>query len=54
MADFFRMSGYAFYVWPAYALAIGALLFNVWGARRSFASARSAARRRAAIRDTAP
>ncbi|HTQ37247.1 MAG TPA: heme exporter protein CcmD [Steroidobacteraceae bacterium] len=48
MADFFRMSGYAFYVWGAYALAVGALLLNVWWARRSHARAIAEARRRLA------
>lgn len=50
MADFFAMRGYAFYVWTSYALGVGALLLNVWWARRNMARARSDARRRAVIR----
>ncbi len=51
MADFFQMRGYAFYVWTAYALGVGALLLNVWWARRNLARARRDARRRAAMRN---
>jgi heme exporter protein CcmD len=51
MADFFDMSGYAFYVWTSYALGVGALLLNVWWARRNLQQARLAARRRLAMKD---
>ena len=50
MADFFWMSGYAFYVWTAFGLGVGALLLNVWWARRHLAQARAEARRRLAMR----
>jgi heme exporter protein CcmD len=50
VSEFFNMSGYAFFVWPAYVLAVGALLLNVWLARRSHAQARAEARRRLAMR----
>lgn len=51
MSEFFHMSGYAFYVWTSYALGVGALLFNVWWARRHLARARAEARRRLAMRE---
>jgi heme exporter protein CcmD len=51
MADFLHMSGYAAYVWPSYALGVGALLLNIWWARRNLARARTDARRRAAMRN---
>ena len=51
MAEFFHMHGYAWYVWPSYALAVGALLLSVWWARRSLAGARADARRRMAMRN---
>lgn len=47
MAEYFHMSGYAAYVWSAYALALGALALNILWARRSLRSARAEARRRA-------
>ncbi len=50
MAEFFHMSGYAFYVWTAYGLGTGALLLNVWWARRNLARARVDARRRLAMK----
>ena len=50
MADFFHMSGYASYVWPSYALGVGALLLNVWWARRNLRRARVEAKRRLAMR----
>ena len=52
MSDFFYMSGYAFYVWTAYVLGAGALLLNVWWARRNHARARVEAQRRLAMRET--
>jgi heme exporter protein CcmD len=51
MQDFFHMSGYAFYVWTSYFLGVGALLLNVWWARRNLARARAEARRRLATRE---
>jgi heme exporter protein CcmD len=47
--DFFAMSGYAAYVWPSFGLGVGALLLNVWLARRAVAQAESEARRRIAM-----
>jgi heme exporter protein CcmD len=46
------MSGYAFYVWMSYALGVGALLLNVWWARRNLQRARQEARRRLAQRES--
>jgi heme exporter protein D len=43
---FFKMGGYAQYVWPAYGLTALILLWNWWAARRSEAEAQLAARRR--------
>ncbi len=49
MADFFHMSGYAFYVWTAYVAGAGLLLLNVWLARSKLALARAEAKRRLAM-----
>jgi heme exporter protein CcmD len=54
VSEFFYMSGYAFYVWTAYAIGVGSLLLNVWWARRNLARARVEARRRLAVRDMTP
>ena len=46
MNDFFAMSGYGKYLWPAFALGFGIVILNLvlaWGALRS---ARAQARRR--------
>lgn len=48
MSRFFDMGGYAVYVWPSYAITLGAVVLNVIWARRSLARARQAARRRLA------
>ncbi len=53
MAEFFNLSGYAFYVWTAYGLGAAALLFNVWWARRNLARARAEAKRRLTMRESA-
>lgn len=50
MAEFFHMHGYAKFVWTAYGLGVGALLLNVWWARRMMARARVEAKRRLAMR----
>ena len=50
MTDFLHMGGYAFYVWTAYALGTGALLLNLWWARRNLARARVDAKRRVAMK----
>lgn len=54
MSEFFDMKGYGLYVWPAYAIALGALWFNVWIARRNLRAARDEARRRLAIQEQQP
>jgi heme exporter protein CcmD len=46
MNDFLEMSGYARYVWPAFALGFGVVLLNVWLAKRALADAERDARRR--------
>nr|ART39241.1 H570 [uncultured bacterium] len=46
MSEFLDMSGYAAYVWSAYGIAIGALVLNIWLARRQLRLARESARRR--------
>jgi heme exporter protein CcmD len=50
MAEFFDMHGYGFYVWSSYGLGVGALLLNVWWARRLAARARIEAKRRLAMK----
>lgn len=52
MAEFFAMGGYAVFLWPAYALALLALLINVYVARRALADAREEVRRRLAMHAT--
>jgi heme exporter protein D len=52
MSDFFAMGGYAKYVWPSYALVIGAIVLNILWARRALKRARADARRRVAMRDS--
>jgi len=54
MSEFLHMSGYAVYVWTSYIVGVGALLINVWWARRNLARARLAAARRIATRESAP
>jgi heme exporter protein CcmD len=44
--EFFEMGGYARFVWPSYAVALGALLLNVYWARRLLSRACESARRR--------
>ncbi len=46
MAEYFHMSGYAAYVWSAYALGLGGLALNIVWAARSLRAARAQARRR--------
>lgn len=43
------MSGYAAFVWSAFAIAIGGLVLNVWLARRQLRLAREEARRKLAM-----
>lgn len=54
MSEFFDMNGYGVYVWPAYAIALGALWLNIWIARRQLRAARAEARRRLAMQESAP
>ena len=51
MSEFLVMGVYALFLWPAYALALLALVANVHLARRSHAEAREEARRRLALAD---
>ena len=46
LGDFFAMSGYGKYVWPAFALGFGVALLNAWLATRALAQAKLEARRR--------
>jgi heme exporter protein CcmD len=46
LEQFFSMSGYARFVWPAFALGFGIVLLNVWLAKRALAEAERDARRR--------
>jgi len=48
MSRFFEMGGYALYVWPSYAITLGAVVLNIIWARRSLSRARATARRRLA------
>jgi len=52
MTGFFEMSGYAAFVWPAYAIAIGGLLLNGWLAHRQLRQARASARRKLAMQES--
>jgi heme exporter protein D len=49
MAEYFQMSGYAFYVWTSYGLGLAVLLLNAWWAWRNLQQARAGARRRLAM-----
>jgi heme exporter protein CcmD len=51
MTAFFRMGGYAQYLWPAYGIAFTVVILNIVWARRLLARARADARRRIAVRD---
>ncbi|HWZ62959.1 MAG TPA: heme exporter protein CcmD [Steroidobacteraceae bacterium] len=50
MSQFLDMGGYAWYVWPAYAVTFVVVALNVVWARRLLGNARAAARRRLAER----
>ncbi|HEV7714317.1 MAG TPA: heme exporter protein CcmD [Steroidobacteraceae bacterium] len=54
MSEFFAMGGYAKYVWPSYALVIGAIILNIVWARRALHRARVEARRRVAMKAESP
>lgn len=49
MSDFFDMGGYGAFVWPAYALTLGIVVWNVVASRRSFLRAKQEAKRRLAV-----
>ncbi len=49
LGEFLSMRGYARFVWPAYAVAIGVLVYNVLGARRALRRGLEEARRRIAM-----
>jgi heme exporter protein CcmD len=51
LGEFFAMGGYARYVWPSYALVLGAIALNIVWARRALRRARLEARRRVAMKD---
>jgi len=44
--EFFSMSGYGAYVWPAFALGFGVVIVNLVMALNSLSSAKQEARRR--------
>jgi len=46
LQEFFRMGGYAGYVWTAYGMTALVLLLNWWSARRCEAQEQASARRR--------
>jgi heme exporter protein CcmD len=46
---FWAMGGYARFVWPCFALALGVLFWNLWSARRHHAQALRRAERALAI-----
>jgi heme exporter protein CcmD len=50
MNDFFAMSGYGKYLWPAFALGFGVVVLNLVLAWSSLKSAREQARRRLEMR----
>ena len=49
MSEFFAMSGYGIYLWPAFALGIGVVILNLVMALSSLSNARKDARRRLEI-----
>ncbi len=48
LIEFFKMGGYAIYVWPAFFITFLVLLGNVWFAARQHKQALRDAKRRAA------
>jgi heme exporter protein CcmD len=46
MSEFFAMSGYGKYLWPAFALGFGIVVLNVVMALTTLANAKQEARRR--------
>jgi heme exporter protein CcmD len=50
VTEWLNMGGYAGFVWPSFALTLIVVALNIHWARRSLQRARSAARRRLAMR----
>ena len=48
------MGKYGVYVWPSFGLTLATVLLNVYWARSSYREAREIARRRLAMRRSAP
>jgi heme exporter protein CcmD len=46
MSEFFAMSGYGQYLWPAYGVGLGVVVLNLVLALRSLSNAKQQARRR--------
>lgn len=46
MSEFFAMSGYGKYLWPAFATGLGVVVLNLVLALRSLSNAKQQARRR--------
>ena len=53
LMEYLDMGGYARYVWPAYIIVIGAIIVNVFLARRALRRARESALRRLAVKGNA-
>ncbi len=45
MSEFFAMGGNGAYVWSAYGITLGVLIWNIWTARRRLQQALAAATR---------
>ena len=52
LMEYLDMGGYARYVWPAYILVIGAIVLNIFLARRALKRAREVALRRFSMTGT--
>jgi heme exporter protein CcmD len=46
VSEFFSMSGYGIYLWPAFALGFGVVIINLVMALNSLSKAKQEARRR--------
>jgi heme exporter protein CcmD len=46
LREFLHMSGYGPYIWSCYGLTLGALIWNVWSARRELRRQIAVTRRR--------
>ncbi len=54
MNEFFAMGGYAWFVWPAYAITFAVVFLNIWLALRSLRLAKRDAQRRLTVQGSAP